>query len=171
MVSDNRDLTAHTNLGSGNGVNKGGLLEAVVAGSHGHLPARIDGIVDHLPRHLLLCLALVSLHIQLHVVLETLHLQSVSQSQHFTRDYSRYKSHLLQLESFTAAEAISGLVNPLSTTCVCVVKLFTCSQSVTRDYSRCKHIKFHYIPTRVFHCSRSYLVNPLSTTCACVVLA
>ena len=41
--------------------------------------------------------------------------QSVT-TQHFTRDYSRYKSHLLQLESFTAAEAISGLVYYL---CMC----------------------------------------------------
>ena len=61
-------------LSSGNGVDKGGLLESMVAGSDSHLPARVDCLVHHLARELLLCLAQVSLHIQLHIVLETLHL-------------------------------------------------------------------------------------------------
>ena len=61
-------------LGSGNGVDEGGLLEAMVAGSDSHLPARVDCLIHHLARELLLCLAQVSLHIQLHIVLETLHL-------------------------------------------------------------------------------------------------
>ena len=63
-----------TNLGGGNGVDEGGLLEAMVAGSDGHLPARVDGLVDHLARYLLLRLTQVPLHIQLNIVLETLHL-------------------------------------------------------------------------------------------------
>ena len=77
-------LPTYPDLGGGDGVDEGGLLEAVVAGGDGHLPARVDGLVDDLAGHLLLRLALVSLHIQLHVVLETLHLQPAQQIMGFT---------------------------------------------------------------------------------------
>ena len=70
-------IRKHTDLGSGDGVDKGGLLEAMVAGSDSYLPARVDHLIDHLARDLLLTLALVSLHIQLHILLETLHLHKV----------------------------------------------------------------------------------------------
>ena len=46
----------------------------MVASGDGHLPARVERLVDDLAGDLLLLLALVPLHVELHVVLESLDL-------------------------------------------------------------------------------------------------